>query len=121
MRINPIDPSERNRKRPKRSKTAESHWASEFGTDADYQAWCRKRPSAYSGKTDNVVYAHYRTAANSGIGIKPPYSGIPLTLTEHNIQHRIGEYNFMERARWEFLVDKYLNEWVRSKDKDRTS
>ena len=113
MRINPISPSERTRKRTRNRAEAQSPW-SEYGSDADYQAWCRKRPSAYSGKTTNIVFAHYRTANNSGIGVKPVYSGIPLTQTEHMIQHRIGQFNFMEKDRWEFLVEAHLKAWAAS-------
>lgn len=92
----------------------ESPWF-QFGTDEQYKAWCRKRPSAYSGKNENVVYAHYRTAANSGVGMKPPFSGIPLTFTEHNLQHRVGQYSFMERERWEYLVNQHLRLWAESR------
>lgn len=91
----------------------ESQWY-RYGSDADYQAWCRKRPSACSGQTANVVYAHYRTAKNSGTGVKPVFSGIPLTYKEHQLQHRIGQYNFMTRERWEYLVDMHLKLWVES-------
>ncbi len=65
----------------------ESPW-SKYGTDKQYQAFVRTLPSAVSGQTQNIVYAHYRTAKNSGIGIKPVYSGIPLTYVEHLEQHQ---------------------------------
>jgi len=93
---------------------ANSPWAV-YGSDDDYQAFCRKRPSAYSGHNGNIVFAHYRTAANSGTGCKPFYSGIPLTSTEHAIQHRIGQYNFMEKSRWEYLVELHLKMWAATK------
>jgi len=98
--------------RPKKSER-ESPWF-KYGTDADYQKFCRTLPSAYSNSRDNIVYAHYRTAQNSGIGIKPPYSGIPLTWAEHTLQHQIGQYSLMSRERWEFLVQLHLEKWRNS-------
>jgi len=91
----------------------ESPWF-RYGTDNQYQAWVRKQPSALSGSTSNIVYAHYRTARNSGIGIKPPFSGIPLTYIEHLEQHQIGQFNFMPREWWVEQVNFHLNEWIKS-------
>lgn len=103
---------QKNQKRTKGKGKAEreSPWF-EYGTDADYQAWCRKQPSARSGETKNVIYAHYRLASNSGTGIKPPYSGIPLTVEEHLIQHQIGQFEFLPREEWERLIYIHLCEW----------
>lgn len=101
------------RKRTKNRAQEESPWR-KFGTDENFQAWCRKKPSAYSGKNNNIVFAHYRTAKNSGTGIKPVYSGIPLTMQEHQIQHAIGQYSFMTRERWEYLVQAHLEQWALS-------
>lgn len=90
----------------------ESPW-NQYGPDKSYQAFCRTLPSAVSGQTQNIVYAHYRTAKNSGIGMKPPYSGIPLTYVEHLEQHQIGQYNFLVKPVWEELVIKYLKMWAK--------
>lgn len=116
MRINPIDPSIRKQRRPKNRAQEESSWR-KFGTDAQFQEWCRKKPSAYSGKNNHIVFAHYRTAKNSGTGIKPVYSGIPLTMQEHQIQHSVGQFSFMTKDRWEYLVQIHLENWAKSKSK----
>lgn len=116
MRINPIDPIYRTKPRKKPRGEANSPWA-RYGSDEDYKAFCRRLPSAYSGQNGSIEYAHYRTAANSGVGIKPPYSGIPLTHREHRIQHAIGQYNFMTRERWEYLVNQHLEAWARASGK----
>jgi len=118
MRINPIDPIYRTKKHKRNRAEQESPW-SQYGTDADYQAWCRTRPSAYNPRNNpsnsKIEYCHYRTAANSGIGCKPPYSGIPMTMQEHQLQHRVGTFNFMSRERWEYLVNQHLEMWAASK------
>lgn len=75
--------------------------------DKEFLAWLRTLPSAYSGKVPCVA-AHYRTAANSGVGCKPLFSAIPLTDSEHKLQHQIGQYNFMPREWWETQIGKYL-------------
>lgn len=97
------------KRRPKSER--ESPWF-EYGTDAQYQAFCRELPSALSGKTENIVFAHYRTAANSGTGIKPPFSGIPLTFMEHRHQHEVGQYSFRPREWWEEQVERHLQIWA---------
>lgn len=61
-----------------------------IGTDADFQTYVREQPSCIS-KQGPCVYAHVRRANNSGTGIKPKYSGVPLTQEEHQIQHNNGE------------------------------
>lgn len=94
MRINPIDPIYRHTKRFREN-------------DRDFLAWLRKQKSAVSGKTPCIA-AHYRTAANSGTGIKPLFSAIPLTAEEHNHQHQIGQFNFMPKEIWERLVATYV-------------
>lgn len=78
--------------------------------DNDFLAWIRTLPSAISGKRPCIA-AHYRTAFNSGVGIKPLYSAIPLTDEEHKYQHHVGQYDFMSRDRWESLTEHYRLLW----------
>lgn len=91
----------------------ESPWF-KYGTDADYQKWCRTQPCAVTGKGGCIIFAHYRTAANSGVGIKPPFSGIPMEYHEHLRQHQIGQYAYLPRERWEYLCALYLEKWRNS-------
>ena len=78
--------------------------------DAKFLEWIRTLPSAFSGKYPCIA-AHYRTAANSGTGIKPLFSAIPLTWGEHQLQHQIGQYSFMPRDWWERKVAYYVDAW----------
>lgn len=80
--------------------------------DDDYLRWLRTLPSALSGGYPTEA-CHYRTARNSGVGIKPMYSAIPLTPLEHREQHRIGQYNFMPRDWWEEKVAYYVETYKR--------
>lgn len=75
--------------------------------DDKYCAWLRTQRSAFSGMKYSVVAAHYRTAKNSGIGIKPPFSALPLTRVEHDDQHRIGQFNFAPRSWWVSQVRRH--------------
>lgn len=75
-------------------------------TDQDYLEWLRSLPSAYSNRKPCIA-AHFRTAENSGIGIKPLFSAIPLTKQEHDIQHRIGTFKFASRSWWVFMVARH--------------
>lgn len=70
-----------------------------IGTDAEYQDWCRKRPSALCGPDDfdpvtgeiRNEPAHVRRAGESGTGHKPLFATIPLTHAQHAFQHQHGE------------------------------
>lgn len=106
-------------------------WA---GTDGDYQEWVRNQPSCVSGKQDwyhgrdgsisKCEYAHVRRVANgAGTGIKPEYSGVPLTHDEHALQHAQGEtallqafnINFTTAPEWfEKQAIKYRTNWIKS-------
>ncbi len=100
MRINPIDPSIRHNKRPKEN-------------DDDYLAWLRRQPSAFSGRRSwPTVAAHFRTAENSGMGVKPLFQAIPLTNKEHQEQHRIGTFVFAPRSWWESQVRKHQERYI---------
>lgn len=105
----------------KRNRAETEHWASEYGSDDEYLAFVRTLPSAYDGRYDYVdgmakcQAAHYRNADNSGISTKPPFSAIPLTAAQHMLQHAVGQYNFMERERWEYLIEWHLRRWIASK------
>lgn len=67
--------------------------------DKDFQAWVRRQPSCISGDFSEWVdgqgrneFCHVRRVANgSGMGIKPLFSGVPMTHTEHAMQHQYGE------------------------------
>lgn len=106
-------------------------WA---GMDGDYQEWVRNQPSCVSGKQDwyrgrdgNVgkcEYAHVRRVANgAGTGIKPEYSGVPLTHHEHSLQHQQGEKALLEaygiqfddaQAWFDKQAVKYRTNWIKS-------
>ena len=92
-RINPICPTIRTKERKR-------------DDDKKYLEFLRKQRSAFSNRWPCVA-AHYRTAANSGISIKPLFSAIPLTNPEHQEQHQIGQYKFASKIWWEAQVKKY--------------
>lgn len=113
MYINPISPIYRASSQKHGKSERESPWY-RYGTDAEYQAFCRSLPSALSGKFP-TVYAHYRHGG-AGLGIKPPFSGLPLTWDEHTEQTRVGQKNFMPDEWWQKKVSFCLNEWRKQND-----
>lgn len=90
-----------------------------WGSDAQYQAWCRKQPSAYDGAADwhpergesVCEYAHVRRAGNAGTGCKPEFSGIPLTHLQHQLQHQHGESHFAPFD-FEKAAAEHLKKWI---------
>lgn len=90
------------------------------GTDAEYQTWVRRWPSCLSGAyTEYVngegmnVYAHVRrVSSGAGMAEKPPYSGIPLTDAEHQMQHQRGEGVFAPPEWYDAQARNYLYMWI---------
>lgn len=76
-----------------------------LGSDNEYQAWCRSCRCAVTGEFDwdaekgeaRCEYAHVRRADQSGTGIKPLYSGLPLMHSVHHLQHMQGELAVLRR------------------------
>lgn len=90
-----------------------------LGTDADYQAWCRKQKCAKCGAVAGIEYAHVRRIVHgAGAGVKPEYSGIPLCGDCHHLQHLRGESAFGEfgvgsgKAWFDAQRIKHLEKWA---------
>jgi len=89
-----------------------------LGTDNEYQDWCRRLPSALSGRFSEYVdgegrcvYAHWRTVKRgSGTAVKPPYSGLPLTQEEHLAE--ADHHARLGREKWDAMVESYLRRWA---------
>lgn len=99
----------------------ESPWF-KYGSDAKYRAWIQTQPSALSGQQDycddgimRCEAAHFRTAATSGTGFKAPYSCIPLTHDEHQLQHGQGASELGDKEWWWHQVDHHLRKWAQGK------
>lgn len=85
-----------------------------FGSDIDYQDYIRTQPSCVSGACP-VEFAHVRRIENgSGMGIKPEYSGVPLTHEEHMQQHNEGESALGGREFFDKQLVKYRQAWIKS-------
>lgn len=101
--------------------------ARKAGSDKDFLEWVRSQPSAISGGwavwnmqlgIGRCQACHYRTAENSGVGMKPEYSAIPMTADEHRLQHDIGQYAFKPREWWEETVVHYVEKWITNLKKE---
>lgn len=71
------------------------------------------------------IAAHVRRAKTFGTGFKAPFSCIPITQQEHDIQHQKGEgacldkylpklvpWSALEAKRWfDEQVEKYIQMW----------
>lgn len=85
-----------------------------FGTDKNYQDFVRSQASCVSGQSP-VEFAHVRRiASGSGTGIKPEYSGVPLTHEEHMKQHNEGESVFGGKDFFDKQLVKHRQLWIKS-------
>ena len=91
-----------------------------LGTDKKFQEFVRKQPSCISGDYDyndgisQCEYAHVRRInRGSGMGIKPLFSGVPLTHNEHHTQHAKGESSLVSVEQMDKYAEYYRIEWVK--------
>ena len=106
----------------------------ELGTDKEFQAWVKEQPSMLGGGI--TVFAHVRRAWNSGVGMKPLFSGVSLTDEQHKLQHQKGELTCLQSRGWfvgesgRQAVDKakrifdewaemYREKWILTKEADQ--
>jgi len=57
-----------------------------------HRAWVRRHGCCVPGcQGMPIEFAHLRTAANSGVGLKPPdWCGISLCMAHHSLFHNVG-------------------------------
>lgn len=82
------------------------NYAHAKGTDDEFRAWVQTQASCISGNYSEWVgeigewrnpAAHVRRAGKSGTAFKEPYACVPLTHSEHRIQHDKGEAACLNR------------------------
>lgn len=91
-----------------------------FGTDEQYQEWCRDQPCAWCKKAphwemDTNVRseaAHVRRAGESGTAFKAPFATIPLCHECHRRQHQHGERDFSEPEWFDQQRIKHVHAWL---------
>lgn len=117
------------------SKTERDHPAAEFGTDIQFLSWVSYQPSVIDGEylphfdnkgfPRNIACHVRRLRSGAGMGIKPPFSAVPMTDVQHRIQSgQEGEVRVLrkfcflvltpeEAARWfENAADETLEQWI---------
>ena len=88
------------------------------GTDEGFRRWIHQQPCVLgSSKVDpcqgDIVAAHVRRIANgAGVGIKPPFSAVPLCHHHHHLQHQHGEERLAPKAQWDEWRIQYVEQWA---------
>jgi hypothetical protein len=119
MRINPIDPSVRAKRQPRKSRDEQASPWYTFGTDKQYRAFIRTLPCCICGQFREWVdgigksqSAHVLLGGKGGKGYKPPFSAVPMCYKCHHEQHQYGHTYFGSLEFWLQLVEKYLKLWA---------
>lgn len=73
--------------------------------DKKYLAWLRTQPCCLTGIMPTVA-AHVRRSNNSGVGLKPLFSAVPLTDEVHKYQHNHGELACLLRFGDYFIIQE---------------
>ncbi|MCW8886889.1 MAG: hypothetical protein OQK12_16815 [Motiliproteus sp.] len=89
------------------------------GTDVQYQAWVRKQKCAVTGGFDwdgtkgesRCTYCHVRRSVDSGTGIKPEYSGVPMVDKLHQLQHQHGELGALVHSLPQINTESQARAW----------
>lgn len=87
--------------------------------DEQFRAWVMLQPSClsrrfseYHGGIGYSIACHIRRASNAGVGMKPPFSCISLTDSEHKLTHQYGE-EIIAPAEWfEQQAETHLAKWM---------
>jgi hypothetical protein len=119
MRINPIDPTVRAKRQPRKSRDEQASPWYKFGTDKQFRAFIRTLPCCICGQFREWLHgqgvsqaAHVRLNGRGGTAYKPPYSSVPCCGACHSTQHEKGHTYFGNDDFWLQLVDKYLKLWA---------
>ena len=117
-------------------KSEKEHPAYKYGTDKQYLEWLSYQPSCLSGEFNQYIdgigrniACHVRNASNSGVGVKPPFSAVPMTDLEHKYQHQHGELAGLNKYLngysglttqeakefFNFLATVHLRRWIESR------
>jgi len=93
----------------------------QLGSDKQYRQWIQTQKSVFSGDYSEwiqgegrCIAAHVRRAGEAGTSFKPVYSCIPLTDSEHQLQHQQGESALLGLD-WENEKHQYLVKWAKSR------
>lgn len=98
---------------PKKSKMEMLHPASKYGKDEDYLRWLSFQPSCVDGTWNqwddvgrNIACHVRRIDRGAGCGIKPKFSAIPMTHTQHMNEE---DYTIEWRIK---QADLHLERWI---------
>ena len=103
------------------SKTEREHPAYKYGTDKQFLKWITFQPSVIDGTynqydPDRNIPCHVRRlTGGAGLGIKPPFSAVPMTDEQHRIQSNHGERACLEAFNYIFLDDDNAQIWFEEK------
>jgi hypothetical protein len=118
------------------SKEERNHPAYEYGTDKQFLDWITYQPSIIDGSFNqyhpsrNLPCHVRRQKCGAGMGIKPPFSAVPMTHIQHMLQSgRDGEREVLmayaglhlskeaAQAWFEARRDEMVNKWIASTHK----
>jgi hypothetical protein len=99
-------------------KSEREHPASEWGTDRQFLKWLTFQPSCLDGAFNQYIdgvgrniACHVRRASNSGTGVKPPFSAVPMTDIQHRVQSVKGEAEVLNRFHERQFTPEEAKEW----------
>lgn len=105
----------------KHGKDEMAHPAFQYGTDAQFLKWVSTQPSIFGGWNQtnpnrNIPCHVRRIHCGAGMGIKPPFSAVPMTDEQHKLQSgRNGQARCLQTYRDTTCSPEKAGEWFEKK------
>jgi hypothetical protein len=94
------------------------------GTPKQYEQWLSHQTSCIShqwsewdeqrGEGRSIACHIRRVSKGAGTAKKPDYWAVPMTFTEHNLQHGDGETALLTKDQFDTMPERYLRRWIAS-------
>jgi hypothetical protein len=117
MNLTGQQPYQKHTRRKKYGKDEMSHPLFQYGTDDEFLEWVSHQPSVINGEftqrnPDRCIPCHVRRQRNgAGTGHKPPFSAVPMTDEQHQIQTHYGEAECLRRYIAGSWTDESAKQW----------
>lgn len=110
----------------KHGKEEMAHYAYKYGSDKQFLKWASEQPSIIDGTFNqynpnrNIACHVRRQKDGAGMGIKPPFSAVPMTQEQHDVQTKWGEEAAYRMVTY-FTDEQFAKIWFEKKRDETVS
>lgn len=100
-------------------KPSDPHRRRLLKLDEEFRLWLSYQPSCidgswseWDGEAWRSIACHVRRVPDCGVGIKPLFSAVPMSFSQHAKQHQLGETALLPQAEFEARAGEYVARWL---------